>query len=81
MKNAFARCLSAIVIIALLLVMSSCSSNTEAHQTYTVTMYNGGKAVREWHGVSAYTFGEIGTRLSVDGIYVDVVGDVVIEPE
>ena len=83
-KRIIVRCVGVVLAIAVLIAVSSCASDTKgyAQDTYKVTMYSGGEAVREWRGVSGYTrFSEVGFNLAVDGTYVTVVGDVVIEPE
>jgi len=83
-KKRITKYLSTLIIIALLIALPSCSSDAEARerQTYKVTMYSGGEVVREWHGVSfCNRYSDGITRLEVDGTYIDVVGDVVIEVE
>lgn len=92
MKRIIMGCIGVVLVVAVLtavavavpIAMSSCALNAKGYEkdTYTVTMYSGGKAVREWRGVSDYVrFSEVGFTLMVDGTYVNIVGDVVIEPE
>ena len=84
MKRVIASCIRAIAVVVLSLIMTSCQFDTEEHTraAYKVTMYSGGEAVREWRGVSGYTrFCDDGVTLSVDGTYVSIIGDIVIEPE
>ena len=83
-KRIIVRCIGVFFVIAVLIAVSSCAFNAKgyAKDTYKVTMYSGGEAVREWHGVSDYVrFSECGFTMMVDGTYIDVVGDLVIEPE
>ena len=83
-KRIIVRCIGVFFAIAVLMAVSSCTSDTKgyAKDTYKVTMYSGGEVVREWHGVSDYVrFSDVGFTLTVDGTYVGVVGDVVIELE
>jgi hypothetical protein len=70
------------LVLATVLTLSSCAVSS-SDETYKVTMYNGGVAIKEWNGVTSYTrWSDNFIELRIDGesVYVGG-GPLVIECE